>query len=88
MAEATAMKTPAEKWDDYRRRTLPPDAGEVQVAETRRAFIAGMVCLDSALIEIAEMPIDEAEAVLSAIQDEMLKESLYYVSQDKTRAQA
>ena len=30
-----------ERWEDYRKKVIPSDAGSIQVAETKRAFYAG-----------------------------------------------
>jgi hypothetical protein len=82
------MKTPIESWNHYRSRVLPPHAGEVQIAETRRAFLAGMVAMESILEEIAALPSAAALDALSAIKDQLLQVSLGYVAEARKRSDA
>lgn len=56
-------KTIQQFWTDYQRLCLPPNAGAVQVKETRQAFFAGfstMFCIFEAL---SEPNVSEARAV-------------------------
>jgi hypothetical protein len=38
-------------WDRYRKMVVPADAGPVQVAETRQAFMAGAAILFTAIMQ-------------------------------------
>lgn len=46
----TGTKHLAQQWASYRERVVPPDAGELQVQECRRAFYAGAKAVWRALL--------------------------------------
>lgn len=73
------MQTPEQSWQDYRRRTMPIDAGPVQLAETKRAFMAGMMALDGIIIDIASLPDGDAENALTATRRQLLTIAAEYV---------
>jgi hypothetical protein len=67
------MKTIAEMWQSYDRDVLPPEAGEVQRRETKRAFYAGVWSLLQQFKAVGSDDISEAQgaAILEAIQQEV-----------------
>jgi hypothetical protein len=60
-------------WETYDRNVVPKDAGDAQRLETRRAFFAGAMALQSIHNEIAQPHTTEQAAfvMLSAIQAEL-----------------
>ena len=44
------MKLIEQAWDLYRERVIPPQAGEVQVDESRKAFYAGATALFTSIM--------------------------------------
>lgn len=48
------MKALEAEWEDYRRKVIPLHAGEVQVAESRRAFFAGAASVYNLITERLE----------------------------------
>jgi hypothetical protein len=46
--------TMASLWEEYDRRAMPPQAGETQRRETRRAFYAGIMATLSEISTVAE----------------------------------
>jgi hypothetical protein len=66
--------TVAEMWADYQRNVLPPDAGEIQVQECRRAFYAGAHAMYTDCtwgIGDPSVPERVGEAHLEKIHDEL-----------------
>lgn len=49
------MKTPEQDWLEYRDKCVPKNAGEVQIRETKQAFIAGMMSGHSITCNICEI---------------------------------
>jgi hypothetical protein len=58
-------------FEAYRRFIMPPDAGDVQIIECRRAFYAGAVQVFFAVIDNANLPEAEAMQRLSDYQAEL-----------------
>lgn len=59
-------------WLSYEAEVLPPDAGETQRVETRRAFFAGSWHVLRTLIQLGDdFPVDEAAEVLERIRREI-----------------
>lgn len=58
-------------WESYRASLMPPDAGEVQVIECRRAFYAGAVHLFGAVVDNSNLPESEAMKRLVDFQNEL-----------------
>ena len=66
------MMTAEQQWKKYSKLTLPPDAGRVQVQETKRAFYAGMLVATLASREIAVSgEVEEAVKKLDAFYREV-----------------
>jgi hypothetical protein len=66
------MSTINERWNDYRERVIPKDAGEIQLKETRRAFYAGTISTLEAVLALKEESDEKAIAWLHATEDECL----------------
>jgi hypothetical protein len=81
-----SIQTPQACWEDYKRKTLPRDAPPVQVVETRRAFMAGMVAMDQIVTEIAEMPDDQNVAALAKVKEALFRIALAYAAQVQMKA--
>lgn len=62
-------------WMDYRRKVIPAGASNAQILETKRGFYAGASSLFKILNEIGDDSVteDEGAAVLSGINDELIK---------------
>lgn len=60
-------------WDSYRRMCVPPDAGEVQVRETRQAFYAGASVLFEGIMCVLEPGEDPTTADMKVF-DNLQKE--------------
>jgi hypothetical protein len=59
------LETVAESWATYQAKVLPPTAGPVQIAETRRAFYAGVYfCLMNLMHNIGDDSTDEEQGVV------------------------
>lgn len=56
-------KTIADNWRSYHRRVLPPDAGPIQVRETRRAFYAGAAMMFGMVSKVGDDDRSEAESM-------------------------
>lgn len=57
------MISVAEMWTGYFRQVVPPDAGSVQIEESRRAFYAGAAFMyDAATRGIGDPSVSEDEA--------------------------
>lgn len=63
-------------WLSYRREVVPPQAGEVQVEECRRAFYAGALAVWSSImsgLSEGSEPQPTDEALLASIQAEFVE---------------
>jgi hypothetical protein len=59
-------------WHSYLKRVVLPDAGQAQILETKRAFYAGVIWLQSHMvIEVAALSDDAAEKRLQQINREL-----------------
>lgn len=56
-----ALRSIEQEWNDYAAKVIAKDAPEVQLRETKMAFFAGAWALFTALEEISEPHISEAE---------------------------
>jgi len=64
----------ADQWQDFEKRVLPADAGEVQRIETRRAFYAGAQALLCGLLNMFEPdhgPTEEDLKAMDSIKAEL-----------------
>jgi hypothetical protein len=63
-------------WLSYRQKVIPPNAGETQVTESRRAFYAGAAALFNTFMNIfepGEEPTENDLRVVGLIQAELLR---------------
>lgn len=72
------MQTAEQCWAGYRR-LLPADASPVQLAETKRAFMAGMLEHDRLLSEIANLPDGDDMDALAVVSQELLDIAVIFV---------
>jgi hypothetical protein len=74
MNHTTERKLIARSWESYRAMVIPPDASEVQVAETRQAFFAGATMLFTLLLRVLDPGTEETDAdmqTMAALQAEV-----------------
>ena len=64
----------ARAWASYREMAMPADAGETQVTETRRAFVAGMFEAITLFADIGlpEVPEDDGVEAIARLNRECL----------------
>lgn len=73
------MRTINDEWEDYLEKVLPSDAGEVQIRETRQAFIAGATSLVALLNSHSDQ---DGERIL----ENLLSSVAHSVSEARRRA--
>ena len=56
-------------WDSYRSTVLPADVGEVQLTETRQAFLAGAALLFETLMRVMDADEEPTEADMQIMAD-------------------
>lgn len=56
-------------WDEYARKVLPQNAGQVQIQETRRAFYAGGVRLFYTMLSMLDSDAEPTEDDLRKMDD-------------------
>jgi hypothetical protein len=66
----------AAEWAQYREQVVAPDAGPVQVTETRMAFYAGAAVMYAAVLEATALPEDEAVEALEVIHGDVVAANL------------
>ena len=71
------MNTIQSEWGEYRKQVVPPDAGEVQLAETMNGFYAGASAALRIMSNISESDISTEAGV--AIFDGLLDEVCRFV---------
>lgn len=65
------MKTLHQEWTNYRDAMYPGGVPAIQNKETHQAFVAGALCVKSALVELAQMPSGQAEVALRKLYREI-----------------
>ena len=65
------MNTAQQAWEDYRAATMPKDAPDVQVAETRQAFYAGALATFQLMIAFSEYSEEAAAEMLDTLNEEI-----------------
>jgi hypothetical protein len=65
------MKLFDEWWSEYRSKIVPANASPSMVAESRKAFLAGIGCMFSAIITEMEKPGKAGQNLLDAVAEEI-----------------
>ncbi len=73
------------EWQRYKARVVPPVASQIQVDETRKAFMAGAGAMFVTMMENAKLPMAEALEATKATEDDLLKELTAYATVQKAR---
>lgn len=56
-------------WDNYRSMVIPADAGEVQLKESRQAFLAGAAVLFATLMRVLDADEEPTEGDMQIMAD-------------------
>lgn len=73
------------EWQRYKARVVPPVASQIQVDETRKAFMAGAGAMFMTMMAVAKLPMAQALEATKATEDDILRELSAYATKHEAR---